>query len=274
MVETRSLEGSAVKAIEALGNQLCPAEFLARCPEWVGGNISQYDSRFLAGLANLGDVKSVAEIGVASGWSSAVLLKALDTLPGNRKVTGIDLSEHFYLDKNIPTGRAVEEVVPERLESYDLKTGRLAFDVMDEVGAIDFAFIDGHHMHPWATLDMLSLLPHISRQCWVAMHDLNLCTIERHKHMNRGPFYLFYMWPDHKLHSTQEPTMIGAVLLEREPQDYLPLLLELLYTPWEVNVDDATLDRLAGYIGRHFGDEWGLSFSSVFNDKRIRPGAN
>jgi predicted O-methyltransferase YrrM len=272
MPNTELVRTISASALETRGDVAMGRQFVAQRPDWSDGTISDHDARFLSGLAHFANVRNVVEIGVASGWSSAVLLKALGALDGNRKVTGIDLSPHYYLDRAIPTGRAVDELVPERLQDYRLLTGRLAFDVMDEVGPVDFAFIDGHHMHPWATLDMLSLLPHISRERWVAMHDLNLCTFERHKHMNRGPFYLFYMWPDRKLHSTQNPTMIGVVLMEREPKDYLPLLLEILYTPWEVDVDASALDRLVGYIGRHFGTSWGERFTKAFTDSRARFG--
>ena len=195
-------------------------------------------------------------------------MKALSRTDGQGTLTGIDLSPNYYLDASIPTGRAVYETVPELASNYRLLTGRLAFDAMADVGKVDFAFIDGHHMHPWATLDMLSVLPFIERGRWVAMHDLNLCTFERHRHTNRAPFYLFYMWPDQKLHSTQQPTMIGAVLIERSPADYLPILLEILYTPWEVDVDQTALSRLGTFVADHFGPSWSDKFSKAFQDCR------
>lgn len=250
-------------SLEKRGGDLL-GDFHSRLPSWVSGNISEYDSRFLAGLVNFANARKVLEIGVASGWSSAVLLKALSGLDGDRKVIGIDLSRDYYLDASIPTGRAVDETVPDLLPNYRLLTGRLAFDAMAEVGPVDFGFIDGHHMHPWATLDMLSILPFIERGRWVAMHDLNLCTFERHAHRNRAPFYLFYLWPDQKLHSTQQPAMIGAVIIDRNPVDYLPILLEILYTPWEVEVSPADLSSLARLIGDRFGDSWSHKFASAF----------
>ena len=256
--------------IETRGVHAIGPDFGEKKPAWVQGNISEYDSRFLAGLVSFANPRNVVEIGVASGWSSAVLLKALDTVEGDSAVTGIDLSPTYYLDSSIPTGRAVEETVPDLARNYRLLTGQLAVDVMPEVGNVDFAFIDGHHMHPWATVDILSVLPFIGRGRWVALHDLNLCTVERHKHMNRGPFYLFYMWPDQKIHSTQQPTMIGAVAIEREPVHYLPSLLEILYTPWEVDVDPEALSRLATHIGKHFGDGWARKFADAFDSCRQR----
>jgi hypothetical protein len=257
-------------ALESRGVDAMGSDFHSRLPSWVSGNISEYDSRFLAGLANFANPQRVVEIGVASGWSSAVLLKALSGLGGDRKVIGIDLSSNYYLDSSIRTGRAVDEAVPELMANYELITGQLAFEVMPGVGSIDFAFIDGHHMHPWATLDMLSVLPFISRGRWVAMHDLSLCTFERHRHGNRGPFYLFYMWPDQKLHSTQQPTMIGAVVIDRNPADYLPILLEILYTPWEVDVDPESLARLSAFVGDHYGDSWSRKFTDAFDQCRDR----
>ena len=270
MPNTELTRSVTAAAIEQRGDAGMGSGFTEKRPSWAGGTISDYDSRFLAGLVSFANARNVIEIGVASGWSSAVLLKTLSGLDGERKVTGIDLSPQYYLDTTIATGRAVEEVVPECISNYRLLTGRLAFDAMNEVGPVDFAFIDGHHMHPWATLDMLSVLPHIPRERWVALHDLSLCTFERHRHMNRAPFYLFHMWPDRKLHSTQVPTMIGAVLLEREPRDYLPVLLEILYTPWEVEVDEPTLAGLATYIGKHFGGSWSDKFARAFSDCRSR----
>jgi hypothetical protein len=252
------------QSLESRGAAVIGADFGSRRPSWAQGTISDYDSQFLAGLVNFANPQNTVEIGVASGWSSAVLLTAMSKLDGKRRLNGIDLSPTYYLDPSIPTGRAVDEIVANLASNYTLHTGRLAFDVMPEIGKVDFAFIDGHHMHPWATLDMLSILPFIDRGRWVAMHDLNLCAFERHRHTNRGPFYLFYMWPDQKLHSTQQPTMIGAVIIDRPPADYLPRLLEILYTPWEVDVDPSDLARLAELISASFGKAWSSKFSEAF----------
>lgn len=229
-------------------------------PRWLGGNISDYDSKFLAGLAEYSGAKRAVEIGVASGWSSAILLKALTAVAPTARVSGIDLSPSYYLDPAIATGQAVAEVTPSLQENYQLFTGRYSFDAMRDVGNVDFAFIDGHHMHPWATIDLLAILPFLSRDRWVAMHDLNLCKIERHRHTNRAPFYLFHFWPDRKIHSTQDPTMIGAVLVEREASHYLSDMLECLYTPWETKLQPAVVAGFVAFIGGHFGEEWARAF--------------
>lgn len=250
--------------LESVGSGLIDGAFLDRRPSWIGGQISHIDCAFLSGLVQHVRPQNIVEIGVASGWSSAVLLHSLKaTGAAEFRLSGIDLFPEFYLDKSIPTGRAVSEVTPELQTHFNLLTGRVAFEAMGDVGKVDFAFIDAHHMHPWATIDMISVLPFIEKGRWVAMHDLNLCGIERHKHTNRGPFYLFYLWPDQKIYSTQKRTMIGAVLLEREPQHYLPGLLEILYTPWEIRLDDPVVDSFVAFVRSHYGDEWAQKFAGA-----------
>lgn len=261
--------------LEAVGSKLIDASFHERKPAWVGGQISTKDSDFLSGLVQWDRPQNCVEIGVASGWSSAVLLTTLEKVHGDKfTMSGIDLFEEYYLDKSIPTGNAVREVTPQLANRYRLLTGRYAFEEMSTIGAIDFAFIDAQHMHPWATLDMIAVLPYLQADRWIALHDLNLCRFERHKHMNRGPFYLFNFWPDQKINSTQEPSMIGAVRLQRKAADYLPVLLETLWTPWEIPVDATVRAGLRQFISTHFGQMWADKFHEVFEAESARLARN
>jgi hypothetical protein len=242
--------------IEDQGRRIMSADFGARRPKWVGGEISVADAVFLSGLVAASRARNLVEIGVASGWSSAILLHSLQSAGvEDFVVNGVDLMPNFYLDPSHPTGAAVEAMVPQLTDNYRLHTGRLAFEVTPELGRTDFAFIDADHMHPWATLDLISVLPFIATNSWIAMHDINLCRFPRHKHRNRGPFYLFGAWPDARLTSSEAMPMIGAVLLERRPADYLELIFEILATPWEVVVDAPTLALLSSFVTVHFGAE-------------------
>lgn len=243
-----------VATLEAQGRAILTPAFRARRPSWVGGEISAADCVFLAGLVASTGARNVVEIGVASGWSSAVILHALESAGmANYAVNGIDLSPTFYLDASRPTGAAVAEMLPELEGHYVLHTGRLAYEVTPELGPIGLGFIDANHLHPWATLDLIALLPFLSAGAWVAMHDINLCRFPRHKHRNRGPFYLFGSWPGARLNSTEALPMIGAVLLERQPADYLDVLCEILATPWETKLSAETLGLLSSFVTVHFG---------------------
>ena len=189
-----------------------------RMPAWVGGNISVHDQPLLAGLTVLLAPTKVVEIGVASGWSGCLFIEALSRVGRPAEYIGIDASPTYYLDDARPTGAAIGEIFPAPPVATRLLLGQMAADTVDVVGpGVELAFIDGDHRHPWALLDLLALLPVLAPSAHVLMHDLHLCTYERHKHTNRGPKYLFEAWPGPKVHSSQRPPMIGAIQLPPAP---------------------------------------------------------
>lgn len=261
------------EGFEARSKDMIRPELISAMPAWIGGNISAYDVSFLSGLVNFARPRNAVEIGVASGWSSAILLETLSKTHGKDPYTlhAIDLFEDFYLKPQYKTGQAVTDVVPEYLDHYNLLTGRIALDAMQDVGKVDFAFIDAHHFHPWAALDFLAVLPYLEKSRWVAFHDINLCTFERHKHTNRGPFYMFHMWQDAKLQSTQNPAMIGAILLERQPAQYLRDLLEILHTPWELTLSEEDVAAVLSFVETHFGSKWKAAFEQLCEMRNPKP---
>lgn len=238
---------------------------LARRPEWVQGQISPQDQPLLMGLTRLLQPRKVVEIGVASGWSGALFVDTLERNDEPGEYVGIDLSPRYYLDPERPTGAVIDELCPPGRTRRRLLLGRMAVDVIDEVGpGVDLAFIDGDHHHPWALLDLLTLLPVLEPQAAVLMHDLSLSTFERHQHRNRGPKYLYECWPHAKLHSSQVPPMIGAIVMPRQVDDtLLTLLLDTLHTPWEVNVPATMAARIAARLAEPFGADWAARFGAA-----------
>lgn len=262
-------EQDDVPAMEEVGRRI-NAPLSDRKAKWIQGEISTYDAQFLAGLVHAIKPKFSVEIGVASGWSSSVLLNTLagvySEAGDNAEVTwltGVDLSPDLYTDKTIATGAAVNEVVPDLSRYYSLKTGIFSYQAMPEVGDVDFAFIDAHHCHPWAALDLIAVLPYLRADAWVAFHDLNLCSFERHNHRNRAPYYMFYLWPGRRIHSTQIPTMIGAIQIEGSPAQYLDTVFEILCTPWEIALPQDHIDKWISYVETHFGETAAARFAKV-----------
>lgn len=237
-------------------------EMYRQQPAWTVASISDYDAAFFVGLVTAVKPKKTVEVGVASGWGSVMLLKALaEAGVEEHEYFGVDIAERFFYDANYSTGQAVGEVVPALESRYCLLTGRSIAEVAPEIGGgIEFAFIDAHHMHPWATLDLLSLLPFLVSESWVAMHDLSLCRKEDQEHRNRGPMYLFDAWDGDKAHSVQVPTMAGSIRLGPKPEEHLPLLLDVLYTPWELSVEERFIAPLVDLLTRAYGLEWGAKF--------------
>lgn len=250
--------------LEQEGSKIITRDYTDKRPSWVNGQISRADSIFLSGLIQALRPPRCVEIGVASGWSSSILLSSLHHVRGEEfHLHGLDLSEHYYLDSTILTGSVVDVMVPDLRKHYTLTTGVYAFEGMKTVGAVDFGFIDAHHMHPWAALDLIALLPFIKQGGWIAMHDINLCRFPRHQHKNRGPFYTYYMWPDAKLNSTQQIPMIGAICIKDKPTDYMPIILEILSTPWEMAISNDILKRMTEFVNIYFDPGTASEFAKV-----------
>ena len=247
-----------VPAMEAEGEKV-NAVLRSKKPEWVQGAISEADARFLAGLIGLLRPIKVVEIGVASGWSGTVMLRAMWPEPDppvptdDRRVYGIDLVPDLYTDKSLRTGAAISEVAPDLAHKYTMQTGHYSFELMPKIGPVDFAFIDAHHGHPWPALDLIAVMPFLKAGAWVALHDLNLCRFERHNHRNRGPYYLYYLWAGHRVHSLQSPPMIGAIQLQEPALNYFDDVLEILCTPWELELAPSFIERWRVFVQDHFG---------------------
>ncbi len=240
---------------------------LEKIPAWVDGNISEPDQPLLIGLTKLLKPKKVVEIGVASGWSGCLFVDTLiqNSLPA--EYIGIDLSPRYYLDTSKETGAAITELFPDTAINKKMLFGQSAIDCLEAIGGdIDLAFIDGDHRHPFAILDLLSLLPSLNPCSYVLLHDINLSTFERHKQLNRGPKYLFECWPYEKIHSSQYLPMIGAVKIPTLiDEGFLTLLLNTVYTPWEKKVEYPLLEKIASSLGNAYGEVWEQKFLSAFN---------
>ena len=61
-------------------------------------------------------------------------------------------------------------------------------------------------------------------------------------------------------YSTQQPAMAGAIQLPSEPEACLPLLLDILYTPWEVGVAAHATGAVCAAIARRYGEPWAGKF--------------
>jgi len=242
---------------------------LERRPSWIGGNISNLDQPLLIGLTKLLQPRKVVEIGVASGWSGCLFIDALISTHQPVEYIGIDTSLAYYLDKTRNTGAAINELFPDIANVHcRLLLGKATINVLEQIGKnIELAFIDADHHHPWAILDLLTLLPALAPSSYVLLHDLNLSTFERHKHANRGPKYLYECWPFAKFHSSQKPPMIGAIQMPTHVDEgLLQLLLDTIHTPWEVPIETSILQKIATAIGLQFGTSWGVNFQKSFNE--------
>lgn len=230
-------------------------------PAWSEGHVSYDDVVFLDEMVRLVSPRCVIEVGVASGCSSAVLLRALRELGGERTLHSYDLLDHCYMAPERPLGAAVDELIPAERHCWRLHPGKTALDAGQEHAGrgVELAFIDADHRHPWPSLDLWALLPALAPGTWVVLHDIALPDFSDWKVF--GAQYLFEAWPGEKRASSGHSNS-GAIRLPGSITTAREWLHEPLQRRWQVLLDPALLNRMdvprsvrpAGLVDWHFDE--------------------
>ena len=196
-------------------------------PSWATGYVSRGDAEFLFELIAAERPRTVVELGVASGASSAAILCALDQLPeinGGRVLYSCDVRSTCYFNESFATGHACSEMYPDartrwRTE-FDVDARRLA-RVLPR-GSVDLTFIDANHAHPWPLLDLLHVTAVAKPRSWVVLHDVDL-PIHYPEYQVYGPRWLFQAWPFNKVKGAGRWVSIAAVQLPEDPAALMPV---------------------------------------------------
>ena len=139
--------------------------------------MSVFESGFLCGLLRTYKPKKIVEVGVAGGGTTAIILQSLEILRYNYEMYSVDLSEMFYRDETKCTGfMAIEakEVLNVDKTKHNFLLGKLLPLRLEEIGGeIDFVILDTTHALPGEMLDYLAILPYLSENAIVVLHDVN-----------------------------------------------------------------------------------------------------
>lgn len=200
------------------------------------GAVSRDDARFLCDLIAGSRPAKCFEVGVASGMSTTLILKALAKIGQDRSLVSVDISRQYYADRTKQVGYVVDAAISELGCNFQLHFNHWSADA-ETFGSdekFDFVFIDAHHGHPWATLDTMMVLPFVKRGTWIAIHDIALKDIPRFASQT-GPFHLYEAFPAPKKKSQCERQNIGAFQVTLPYADYEAYLLASLAQPWTLS---------------------------------------
>jgi predicted O-methyltransferase YrrM len=248
------------------------AESILPRREGVLGSIGIEEARFLLAAIEQCDARTVVELGVASGGSTLFMLAMLSELPGMRRLFAFDLAKTYYGDESKPVGYLALESefnVPDRLVIQggccvaEVRQA-LAAAFPDPRGCVDFAFIDGNHRHPWATIDLLFLLPLMREGGVVALHDINLPLLSGAA-KGYGPLRLLSRpFPEKFVVSGERPN-IGAIrVVDRAKM--IDIAIEALAEPWEAQIGLAMMKRLCPEIRNGLLADRAAALSRYFAD--------
>lgn len=140
--------------------------------------MSEEESAFLCGLLEWKRPKKILEIGVASGGTTAIIMKCMEKVDKEYILNSIDKSKKCYRGRTeLPTGYLCEKA--NDLISFTGKKnmflGGILPDYLNEIGdEIDFVVLDTVHSLPGEILDFLVLLPKLQKDAVIVLHDISL----------------------------------------------------------------------------------------------------
>ena len=229
--------------------------------------MSNIHREFLNGVVRRFRPKKILEIGVYKGCSSSVILNAIQDLDDSH-LYSIDLSSKNYI------GKCVRTLFKDLLPKWTLYTGDIASKFMEKIGKnIDMVLIDSAHFEPGEILDFIIVLPFLSDEAIVVIHDIaNQITVpmfskngwmsERNEwapyiifNSIRGKTYL----PSGKNTLTQG---IGAKKLDIDQKKYYKDYFRLLGGQWQYFPKEEYIKEINDFFLKHYDNEC----MNIFND--------
>lgn len=175
----------------------------------IDGNIGPNDIEFYKRIINRIRPSLIVEIGVASGFSSIVALKAME--PWGGRLASYDIAKKCYYNPNLPVGFLVAEDYPQGLDRWELHTGKTSCEAGQEHKGVELAFIDGDHRHPFPTEDVERMIPAMAPGAWFVLHDISHGRVKRG--CADGAVKLYDGWKGEKYRLEIGTDNIGAIRL-------------------------------------------------------------
>ena len=227
---------------------------------------------FLNGVVRRFRPKKIVEIGVAEGCGSSIILNAIQDLDSH--LYSIDLNGGKYI------GKCVNNLFPNLLSKWTLYKGNIAVKYMENIGKnIDMAIIDSAHFEPGEILDFIIVLPFLSEEAIIVMHDIaNQITLSRKtkkwlgKRNEWAPYIIFnsirgkiYL-PSGKNLLTHD---IGAKKLDINQKRYFHDYFRLLGGQWQYFPKEEYIQEIYEYLRKYYDDDCLNIFNETVNFNRI-----
>ncbi len=183
--------------------------------------------------------KKVLEIGSHKGGTTAAIMSAIIELELDAHLHSIELNDYFadYTKKTVAD--VIGSVYPNWDDSkFTVHSGGVVAQFIEEIGVdVDFCIIDALHVTPGEIFDFLTVLPFLSENAIVVLHDIRVA--------QRGPT-MFWTATNMLLSSVvaQEKYTIaspkgnlfniGAFQVNSDTRKYIDGVVNLLSIPWSV----------------------------------------
>lgn len=209
--------------------------------------MSNQDHAFLCGLMKDKEPKKILEIGIAEGGTTAVIVNCLSLLGNKCDVYSVDLSESCYYDNQKKTGYEYERLaqyIDRTNVTHHILLGKIIAKQLEKIGGgIDFAIIDTTHQLPGEILDFLCILPYLTKDATVVLHDVDLNYIRavhgtrrqvlKSKNCVSTKLLFSTVTAEKYLSANQEGLFnIAAFMISEDTRKYVKDLFYLLTSTW------------------------------------------
>ena len=222
------------------------------------GTISLREFLFLTAFAGILAPQRAIEVGTLAGFSAAIIAAAIRRQHPDRRgtlVDTIDRNAHSVVEADKPVGFQIPDIIPNFANAVRVHAPADSGIVRELAGRdeLQFAFIDADHQHPRPLLDLLRIAPRIRSGGWMLLHDIMLGSMglagkERGETSHGATFgaeWLFACFPFRKITGGN----IGAVQMPEDKSALIPLILQLMELPFEMDASSHARLRTALYKG-------------------------
>ena len=228
--------------------------------------MTEFESAFLCGLIKKNRPKKILEIGVAAGGTTAIILQCMyDLKMFDCELISVDLNEKYYRGGGRQTGFLAEEIKPQiQGIKHRFFLGNVIAKKIEEIGGdIDLVILDTVHFLPGEILDFPVVLPFLSENAIVVLHDIAYHHIS---HLSRGkegitnqvlldavtgekivPMNL------DKAQTTAMPN-IGAIRINDDTKKYIDAVFCSLTLPWYYIPQDTELKIYRDFYMRYYDE--------------------
>ncbi len=223
------------------------------------------ESAFLCGILKQRKPKRVMEVGIAGGGTTAILLQCLHDLDYECEVFSIDYMERFYRDGNYTSGflgkQALDIIKPAKI-THKFLYGEVACEWCERLNLkdIDCLILDTTHVMPGEVLEFISILPYLSDNAMVVMHDTSYHLSSKNKFGYATSIlfssvtadkYVNYDFEKKLYYPNISAFSIGEVTRQNIDQVFLALM-----TTWKTIPDDRQISSYRNSIKKAYGEEY------------------
>ena len=234
--------------------------------------MSREDHGFLCGLIRHFKPNKIVEIGVAEGGTTGVITNALNMLGVEADFYSVDLNERLFCNTEYETGYQYKEL-KQRMDlshkgvRHKFMFGKTIAGQIKEIGAnIDMVIIDTMHRLPGELLDFLCVLPYMSKNGIVVLHDVNL---NYFKTLSDDPYevsianvrmatkiLLTVAAGEKYINVTDKMCMnIGGIKISEDTLKYVQDIFMMLTGTWDYKLGEKLIEEYREVYKKHFDDQ-------------------